>query len=169
MKWRARTKAQSNTFLGNECKGSVPSFIKSNPDLKPETSRSYTLGLVFEPVKNRTLALDYYNIERKDEIGTRTIGDVLKSEASLPAGQLLRVDSSAADNEYLALVNKYAPGNTVNFQNIGKLGMIYNRQQRQDQGVGLRPRRHPQPHRRFSSTPSARALPTRSDRLEPVV
>ncbi|MYM97170.1 TonB-dependent receptor plug domain-containing protein [Duganella vulcania] len=119
-------KAAANTFLGNDCKASVPSFTKSNPDLKPETSRSYTLGLVFEPVKNWTLALDYYNIERKDEIGTRTIGDVLKSEASLPAGQLLRVDSTAADNEFLALVQKYVPGNTTNFQGIGKLGLVYN-------------------------------------------
>ncbi|MBV6322884.1 TonB-dependent receptor plug domain-containing protein [Duganella violaceipulchra] len=119
-------KAQANTFLSNECKGSVPSFTKSNPDLKPETSRSYTLGLVFEPVKNWTLALDYYNIERKNEIGTRDIGDVLKGEATLPAGQLVRVDSTATDNEFLTLVKKYAPSNTVNFQGIGQLGLIYN-------------------------------------------
>jgi len=119
-------KAIANTFLNNDCKASLPSFVKSNPDLKPETSRSYTLGMVFEPVKNWTLALDYYNIERKDEIGTRSTGDVLKGEASLPAGQLLRTDNTAADNEFLTLVKKYAPGNTVNFQNIGKLGLLYN-------------------------------------------
>ncbi|GJI96525.1 TonB system transporter [Duganella caerulea] len=119
-------KASANTFLTNDCKASLPSFVKSNPDLKPETSRSYTLGMVFEPVKNWTLALDYYNIERKDEIGTRTVGDVLKGEASLPAGQLLRTDNTAADNEFLALVKKYVPGNTTNFQGIGKLGLVYN-------------------------------------------
>ncbi len=119
-------KAIANTFLNNDCKAPLPSFVKSNPDLKPETSRTYTLGMVFEPVKNWTLALDYYNIERKDEIGTRSTGDILKGEATLPAGQLLRVDNTAADNEFLALVKKYAPGNTTNFQGIGKLGLVYN-------------------------------------------
>ncbi len=119
-------KAIANTFQNNDCKAGLPSFVSSNPDLKPETSRSYTLGLVFEPVKNWTLALDYYNIERKDEIGTRSVGDVLKGEASLPAGQLLRTDNTAADNEFLALVKKYVPDNTVNFGGVGKLGLVYN-------------------------------------------
>ncbi len=82
--------------------------------------------MVFEPVKNWTLALDYYNIERKDEIGTRTVGDVLKGEASLPAGQLVRTDNTAADNEFIALAKKYAPGTTVNFGGVGKLGLVYN-------------------------------------------
>jgi len=119
-------KTLANTFLNNDCKGSLPSFVASNPDLKPETSRSYTLGLVFEPIKNWTLALDYYNIERKDEIGSRSVGDILKGEASLPAGQLLRTDNTAADNEYLALVKKYSPNTPITFQGIGKLGLVYN-------------------------------------------
>ncbi|WP_332853253.1 TonB-dependent receptor plug domain-containing protein [Duganella sp. S19_KUP01_CR8] len=119
-------KQQANTYRNFDCLSSLPSFVKSNPDLKPETSRSYTLGMVFEPVKNWTLALDYYNIERKDEIGTRSVGDVLKNEAALPAGQLIRVDNTATDNEFLALVKKYAPGTTTTFQGIGKLGLVYN-------------------------------------------
>ena len=119
-------KLQANTYRNFDCQASLPSFVSSNKDLKPETSRSYTLGMVFEPVKNWTLALDYYNIERKDEIGTRSVGDVLKNEAALPAGQLLRVDNAATDNEFLALVKKYAPGTTTNFQGIGKLGLVYN-------------------------------------------
>ncbi|WP_235914537.1 TonB-dependent receptor plug domain-containing protein [Rugamonas rivuli] len=119
-------KALSNTFRNNDCLGSLPSFVASNPDLKPETSRSYTLGMVFEPVKNWTLALDYYNIERKDEIGSRAVGDILKGEASLPAGQLLRTDNTAADNEFIALAKKYAPATTVNFGGVGKLGLVYN-------------------------------------------
>lgn len=119
-------KAQANTFRNNDCQASLPSFVASNPDLKPETSRSFTTGLVFEPVKNWTLAVDYYHIERKDEIGTRATADILKGEASLPAGQLIRVDNTGTDNEFIALARKYAPGNTVDFQGIGKLGMVYN-------------------------------------------
>ncbi len=122
----AADKAQANTFRGNDCSASLPSFVASNPDLKPETSRSFTGGFVWEPVKNWTMAMDYFFIERRNEIGTRSTTDILAGEAGLPAGQLIRVDNSATDNEFLALVNKYAPGNTVNFGGVGKLGMVYN-------------------------------------------
>ncbi len=116
----------SNNYRAGDCSASLPSFVSSNPNLKPETSRSYTMGLVFAPSKTWNFGIDYYNIERKDEIGTRTVVDILKGEASLPAGQLLRIDNSKVDNEFLALVKKYAPSNAINFQNIGKLGLVYN-------------------------------------------
>jgi iron complex outermembrane receptor protein len=122
----AADKAQANSFRGNECVGSLPSFVASNPDLKPETSQSLTVGAVWEPVKNTTFALDYYNIKREDEIGSRSTSDILKGEASLPAGQLIRTDNTANDNEFLALVKKYAPGNTINYGGVGKLGLVYN-------------------------------------------
>ncbi|TFW11588.1 TonB-dependent receptor domain-containing protein [Duganella callida] len=122
----AAEKALANTYRGNDCAGSLPSFAQSNPDLKPETSRSITAGFVIEPVKNWTAALDYFHIERKDEIGTRSTTDILKGEAALPAGQLVRIDNTVTDNEFLALVNKYVPGNTTNFGGVGKLGMLYN-------------------------------------------
>lgn len=119
-------KTLANAYRANDCSAGLPSFVASNSDLKPETSRSYTLGLVFAPTKQWSVAMDYYNIERKDEIGTRSVVDILKGEASLPAGQLIRVDNSSVDKEFLALVKKYAPSNTVDFQNIGKLGLVYN-------------------------------------------
>ena len=39
-----------------------------NPSLKPETSKSYTVGFVVEPFENTNASIDYYNIERKNEI-----------------------------------------------------------------------------------------------------
>jgi len=119
-------KAQANAFRATDCSFGVPTFVSSNKDLKPETSRSFTAGVVFEPVKNWTMALDYYHIERKDEIGTRSVADILRGEADLPAGQLIRVDNSAADAQFLALVNKYAPSNTLNFGGVGQVGLLYN-------------------------------------------
>ncbi|MFZ6818427.1 TonB-dependent receptor plug domain-containing protein [Undibacterium sp. Ji22W] len=119
-------KALGNSYRSNDCSAGLPSFVASNPNLAPETSRSYTMGLVFAPTKQWSFAIDYFNIERQDEIGTRSVTDILKGEASLPAGQLLRVDNTATDNEFLALVKKYAPTNAVGFQNIGKLGLVYN-------------------------------------------
>jgi iron complex outermembrane receptor protein len=122
----AGDKALANTYRNNDCVGSLPSFVASNPDLKPETSRSLTAGFVIEPVKNWTAAIDYFFIERRNEIGTRATTDILKGEASLPAGQLVRVDNAATDAEFIALANKYAPGTTTNFGGVGKLGLAYN-------------------------------------------
>jgi len=119
-------KARGNSFRNQECSANLPSFVSSNADLKPETSRSFTGGIVWEPVKNWTTAVDYYFIERRNEIGTRSITDILRGEASLPEGQLVRLDSSAADNEFLTLVRKYVPNNTVNYGGVGQLGLVYN-------------------------------------------
>jgi iron complex outermembrane receptor protein len=119
-------KSQANSFRNAECSAGLPSFVSSNPDLKPETSRSLTAGAVFEPVKNWSMGLDYYFIERRNEIGSRSVTDILRGEASLPAGQLIRVDNSANDNEFLALVKKYAPGNTINYGGVNQLGLVYN-------------------------------------------
>jgi iron complex outermembrane receptor protein len=119
-------KAQANVFRNADCSFGVPTFVSANKDLKPETSRSITAGFVFEPIKNWTVALDYYHIERKDEIGTRAVSDILRGEASLPEGQLIRVDNTASDTQYLALVKKYAPSNTLNFGGVGAVGLLYN-------------------------------------------
>jgi iron complex outermembrane recepter protein len=119
-------KALANGYRNADCSGSLASFVSANPDLKPETSQSLTLGAVWEPVKNTTFAIDYYRIERKDEIGTRSVIDVLNGESSLPAGQLIRTDNTATDNEFLALVKKYAPTNSINYGGIGKLALVYN-------------------------------------------
>ena len=119
-------KSLANGYRANDCLAGLPSFVASNSDLKPETSRTMTFGAVFAPSKTWSLALDYYKIERKDEIGTRSIVDTLKDEANLPAGVLIRVDNTLTDNEFLALAKKYAPGTSINFGGIGKLGVINN-------------------------------------------
>ena len=42
----------------------------SNKDLKPETGKTYNLGVVFSPVNSLTLSIDYFKIDKKNEIGT---------------------------------------------------------------------------------------------------
>ncbi len=41
-----------------------------NPDVKPERSKTYSAGVVFEPAKNVTLSLDYWNIQLRDQINS---------------------------------------------------------------------------------------------------
>jgi iron complex outermembrane receptor protein len=47
---------------------SVAVLTTGNPNLKPEKAKSYTLGLVFEPVAGTSATVDFYTIDRKNEI-----------------------------------------------------------------------------------------------------
>ena len=56
--------------------------LSSDPSLKPEKSRQYSVGAVFEPVKDLSIALDYWHIQKKDQIGTIG-GDAIMSDTTL--------------------------------------------------------------------------------------
>jgi iron complex outermembrane recepter protein len=43
---------------------------RSNPNLKPEKSQQFSLGTVFEPNRQWSFAIDYWNITKKDVIST---------------------------------------------------------------------------------------------------
>lgn len=45
-----------------------PTEKVSNPNLKPEKSKQFSLGLVFEPARDMTFSVDYWNIEKTDLI-----------------------------------------------------------------------------------------------------
>ncbi|WP_255326227.1 TonB-dependent receptor [Sphingobium sp. EM0848] len=44
------------------------SGLTGNPDLKPEKSRSFTAGAIFEPTRWLSLTVDYYNVKKSDLI-----------------------------------------------------------------------------------------------------
>jgi iron complex outermembrane receptor protein len=54
--------------------GYAATLSVGNPNLKPEKSRSYTIGVVFEPIKKVSFTFDYYNIRRDDEIVPAPLG-----------------------------------------------------------------------------------------------
>jgi iron complex outermembrane receptor protein len=61
----------SPTTVGNfptQCAVSVGTIQSTNKDLKPETSTSFTLGFIVEPVKDFSATLDFYQIEMKNQI-----------------------------------------------------------------------------------------------------
>ena len=47
-------------------------YIRSggNPDVGPEKSKTFSAGIVIEPVKSLTVSLDYFQIKLRDKIGT---------------------------------------------------------------------------------------------------
>ncbi|MET0232372.1 MAG: TonB-dependent receptor, partial [Rhodanobacteraceae bacterium] len=56
-------------------------------DLKNETSKSYTMGLVFSPIPNFDLTVDYYNIKLNDEVEYQSSDTILREEADCRLGQ----------------------------------------------------------------------------------
>lgn len=54
---------------------SVPGFNQGNPNLKPETSESFTFSTVFTPrfIPNLSIVLDYYDIEVRDVIAAVSV------------------------------------------------------------------------------------------------
>ena len=60
-----------------------------NPNLRPETSRQGTLGVVLEPSRNFSVSLDYWLINTKDKILFRTPQIVLANAAAL-SGNIIR-------------------------------------------------------------------------------
>ena len=70
-----------NSNLGKACgpaannrddRTQIRSRVGGNPALRPETAKTYTVGLVLEPtmVKNLTVTVDYYNITVENSIST---------------------------------------------------------------------------------------------------
>ncbi len=66
------------------CSLDVQNVSGSNPKLTPEKSKSFSMGLVFEPTDSFSITLDTYNIKRTDEISSIDANYLLANEASFP-------------------------------------------------------------------------------------
>ncbi|SDY85407.1 iron complex outermembrane recepter protein [Lysobacter sp. yr284] len=71
-----------------DCDIQIAVITSPNPDLKAEESKSYTLGLVFEPTSNTTITLDGWEIKRSNEINVET------TSAAVAAGRVVRSDNN---------------------------------------------------------------------------
>jgi iron complex outermembrane receptor protein len=59
-------KALPGLVASTVCNTTLPKTNRQRPDLQPEKSKGYTLGLVVEPVKDLMMSADYWHIEMKD-------------------------------------------------------------------------------------------------------
>lgn len=74
------------------CSAAPVSIITSpNRDLKPEKSKSFTLGVVWDPAPATSLSIDLWQIERRNEINQE------QTDAAIAAGHVAR-DPSTATN-----------------------------------------------------------------------
>jgi iron complex outermembrane receptor protein len=67
-----------------------------NPNIRPETSKSFTLGAILEPTPAFNISIDYYNIAKRDVIGGPNQGAILNDYYNglpLPAGVSIITDT----------------------------------------------------------------------------
>ncbi|WP_077035299.1 TonB-dependent receptor [Pelomonas sp. KK5] len=62
----------------DHCNTQLTAINHSNANLKPEKSKTATLGFVFEPMKDLSLEIDYFSIKVTDGIKTLSGDDILK-------------------------------------------------------------------------------------------
>ena len=82
-----------------------------NPLLKPEESKNYTYGVVFEPLDGTSLSVDYYSIKRRNEINQADPATIV---GNLPT------TGQAPNSQRPGLL----PGSTLFYDETGKLGTV---------------------------------------------
>jgi len=106
----ANDRAEATSAFNSGCSASVPAMISANPKLEPELSRSMTLGFVFQPVPDFSVSLDYFRIERRNEISYRDPDYVLAREDNAGYKDLIaRVPINAQDLAWAARAQALKP------------------------------------------------------------
>ncbi len=78
------------TGLPADCSGQVLSINTGNPFIKPETSDTWTVGVIWEPVPGLSGTLDYWSIETNDQITIGSAQGVANNPGNFPAATLVR-------------------------------------------------------------------------------
>lgn len=86
----------------------IVAYRNGNRDLEPETSKSFNGGIVWQPTRNISLSLDYFNVELTNQVRDLSIDTVLRDEAACRTGQLNASSPTCVDA--IARVNRQATG-----------------------------------------------------------
>ena len=71
--------------LANYCEGVVrqqfEAFQGGNPELKPETSKQWSIGTVFEPIDSLSMSFDLWNVQINDQVTAVSEGLIFNNPA----------------------------------------------------------------------------------------
>ncbi|MFO1312213.1 MAG: TonB-dependent receptor [Burkholderiales bacterium] len=73
-----------------DCSGTVVAITSGNPQIQPETSTTWTVGLIWEPVPSFNASIDYWNITTNDKITGADPQAVLDNPAGFPSATIVR-------------------------------------------------------------------------------
>lgn len=78
-----------------DCARNIAGTGGYNPDLKPETSKTWNLGLIWSPTSYFDTTIDFFHIRRENEIVLGTASDALKFEDRFPQNVTRNQDPSS--------------------------------------------------------------------------
>ncbi|QDQ26130.1 TonB-dependent receptor [Chitinimonas arctica] len=116
-----------NEFFDLDCSASVLSLVTGTKTIKPEKSKNFNLGFVFEPVKDVNIGMTYWRISWKDRIEELDSESVLAGEDGPYKGNVVRYPVTTEDQEkYDALTpaEKNSIGPLVGALKEVKIGLI---------------------------------------------
>jgi iron complex outermembrane recepter protein len=87
-------------FSGKYCNAQLTVKQGGKLDLQPEKSKSFTLGGLFEPTKNISLSLDYFQITQRDLIGIQGADTTLDDYIANFDPKTLKSSSAFADKVF---------------------------------------------------------------------
>lgn len=89
-----------------DCSISIGAVKIGNPNLKPETSKGYTLGMVWDPLANTSMSLDGWKIKRENEINPLAYADAAALPDAIRNDNNLVVNGVAIPNTGTLLLSK---------------------------------------------------------------
>ena len=77
-----------------DCRGIFPTIAGGNPDLQPEESKQWNLGVVWEPVPGYSIGIDYWKINKTKTIGALTDDQIFTNFDLFEATHIVRGEGS---------------------------------------------------------------------------
>ncbi len=104
---------QVNDPVTNANGVNISGIYAGNPNLKAETTKSTTIGAVFEPSRDLNMSVNWYNIEWKDQIGSYGFQQLVNGNGIIDGVQRGTVVRDATTNAIVTV--------STNFTNLSKV------------------------------------------------
>lgn len=93
---------------------------QGNPNIQPETAKSYTLGLIFEPLPSTSVTVDYWRVDRRNEIVQADPNSII------PAGQCVNACDGTGGTPNLVnqQVGGALPGTFIYYDSTGTIATV---------------------------------------------
>lgn len=89
-----------------DCSTAVAAVKVGDPTLKPEKSKGYTLGVVWDPIQNTSVAVDFWKIKRSDEINPLPYNEAAALPTAIRSDNNLIVSGQVLPNSGTLIISK---------------------------------------------------------------
>ena len=126
----------------SQCKYGPELDIRSNPELKAERTKVFSLGLVFQPLADLYMSADAYKLKQKDTIQTLNAQYLLDNEFTIPGFKAMVIRdprNPALEALYPGLKDGRLKGLVLPYMNVGKIetaGVDMNARYSFNSGIG---------------------------------